>query len=98
MPRDVSLSDSKCWNDGQKWVKVDGSGRVTLRSRQFLRKCIPFTKQSSDDIISQHVLPATASTRSPQQNPESLENVPELPSVVFSQSFKILIFFNMKIE
>ena len=20
-PRDVSLSDSKCWNDGQKWVK-----------------------------------------------------------------------------
>ena len=21
MPRDVSLSDSKCWNGGQKWVK-----------------------------------------------------------------------------
>ena len=21
MPRDVSLSDSKCWNSGQKWVK-----------------------------------------------------------------------------
>ena len=20
MPRDVSLSDSKCWNGGQKWV------------------------------------------------------------------------------
>ena len=20
MPRDVSLSDSKCWNSGQKWV------------------------------------------------------------------------------
>ena len=21
MPRDVSLSDSKCWNGGQKWVE-----------------------------------------------------------------------------
>ena len=21
MPRDVCLSDSKCWNGGQKWVK-----------------------------------------------------------------------------
>ena len=23
IPRDVSLSDSKCWNGGQKWVKED---------------------------------------------------------------------------
>ena len=22
MPRDVSLSDSKCWNGGQKWVNI----------------------------------------------------------------------------
>merc|ERR1719154_122471 len=22
MPRDVSLSDSKCWNGGGKWVKL----------------------------------------------------------------------------
>ena len=61
-------------------IKVDGSGRVTLRNRQFLRKFIPFTKQSTDDIIAQHVLPATTSTKSPQQNPESLETVPEPPS------------------
>ena len=23
MPRDVSLSDSKCWNGGHEWVKTD---------------------------------------------------------------------------
>ena len=22
MPRNVSLSDSKCWNGGQKWVNI----------------------------------------------------------------------------
>ena len=22
MPRDVSLSDSKCWNGGHEWVKM----------------------------------------------------------------------------
>ena len=25
MPRDVSLSDSKCWNGGHEWVKADMS-------------------------------------------------------------------------
>ena len=24
MPRDVSLSDSKCWNGGKKWVNLIG--------------------------------------------------------------------------
>ena len=43
-------------------VKVDGSGRVTLRNRGHLRKFTPFMKLSSDDIISQHTLPATTST------------------------------------
>ena len=42
-------------------VKVDGSGRVTLRNRGHLRKFTPFMKLSSDDIISQHTLPATTS-------------------------------------
>ena len=23
MPRDVSLSESKCWNGGHEWVKLD---------------------------------------------------------------------------
>ena len=26
MPRDVSLSDSKCWNGGQEWVNVQNHG------------------------------------------------------------------------
>ena len=25
MPRDVSLSDSKCWNGGHEWVNVGGN-------------------------------------------------------------------------
>ena len=28
MPRDVSLSDSKCWNGGKKWVKRDAQNFV----------------------------------------------------------------------
>ena len=33
MPRDVSLSDSKCWNGGHEWVNVranDGSRGIFL--------------------------------------------------------------------
>ena len=30
MPRDVSLSDSKCWNGGQKWVNKERKLRVNV--------------------------------------------------------------------
>ena len=33
MPRDVSLSDSKCWNGGQKWVNVN---QVIIMNAHFL--------------------------------------------------------------
>ena len=36
MPRDVSLSDSKCWNGGQKLVKKDLIKRNAPMQRQFL--------------------------------------------------------------
>ena len=58
-------------------VKVDGSGRVTLRNRGHLRKFTPFMKPSSDDIISQHTLPATTSTSPLQENIDPV--VPSTP-------------------
>ena len=30
MPRDVSLSDSKCWNGGYEWVNPDVSNVSTI--------------------------------------------------------------------
>ena len=39
MPRDVSLSDSKCWNSGNKWVKnppnVSGRGFPVQEKKKF---------------------------------------------------------------
>ena len=45
MPRDVSLSDSKCWNDGHEWVKQfqDSSSKcynfTTSRNQVSLISC-----------------------------------------------------------
>ena len=32
MPRDVSLSDNKCWNGGQRWVKNDNASPNGLQN------------------------------------------------------------------
>ena len=40
-------------------VKVDGSGRLTLRNRQHLRKFTPFKKMNTQDFIESLTLPAT---------------------------------------
>ena len=59
-------------------VKVDGSGRVTLRNRQHLRKFTPFNKPSQDDLISQHVLVIPPVMSTPTSQPSSPRN--ESPS------------------
>ena len=35
MPRDVSLSDSKCWNGGQKWVNLTLCGATFGRPSSY---------------------------------------------------------------
>ena len=66
-------------------IKVDGSGRLTLRNRQYLRKFIPFKKDPCDSLIES--LPPALKADIPevsQPNPiisppltESLNQVPE---------------------
>ena len=45
MPRDVSLSDSKCWNGGQKWVKRSNLSPRVLFSAQYFRSRFFFFRQ-----------------------------------------------------
>ena len=52
MPRHVSLSDSKCWNGGEKWVRVPVlHDMIPL---PFIFKCVA-TLQPYNTIISQYV-------------------------------------------
>ena len=63
MPRDVSLSDSKCWNGGNEWVKslpeihvhhssiVLGVLRGTLNWSPFFRDTLIFRTTSSLDLF-----------------------------------------------
>ena len=46
MPRDVSLSDSKCWNGGQKWVKFDNKNSYIIH---FLVPVVTFKLVVCDD-------------------------------------------------
>ena len=51
MPRDVSLSDSKCWNGGQKWVKATGDLVPNPPNKNFQEN--HFTKFSYSFFFSQ---------------------------------------------
>ena len=35
MPRDVSLLDSKCWNDGHEWVNMNSVNRQSVEFSKF---------------------------------------------------------------
>ena len=41
MPRDVSLSDSKCWNGGHEWVKSPENPSETPRTGYPYSKILP---------------------------------------------------------
>ena len=59
-------------------VKIDGSGRLTLRNRQHLRKYVPFSKPTRDEIV-ESLSPAMQSgVGSPQ--PEVVPAAAEHPS------------------
>ena len=40
MPRDVSLSDSKCWNGGHEWVKRDLNNITVIANAIFPKRKI----------------------------------------------------------
>ena len=42
MPRDVSLSDSKCWNSGHEWVKGTGESKgIHLEGEGLFQAAVP---------------------------------------------------------
>ena len=75
-------------------VKIDGSGRLTLRNRQHLRKYVPFSKPTRDEVVESlspamqggvgsaqpEVVPASAEHPSdPVDHPEELPSPPPSP-------------------
>ena len=58
-------------------IKIDGSGRLTLRNRQHLRKYTPFQVQPRDSIIES--LSPAISIREPAEAHESPSQTPEYP-------------------
>ena len=63
----------ECKEFDQYVVKVDGTGRLTLRNRKFLRRLIPIRKQSvptSKEVLKPVILPALPNT--PSYIPDTL--------------------------
>ena len=52
--RDKSGTVVELGNYDQYWVKVDGSGRLTLRNRRFLRKFVPPSLTIGDPLSHSH--------------------------------------------
>ena len=62
-------------------IKVDGSGRLTLRNRQHLRKFTPFNVQTPDVESLSPVMPASEAVRTPGEPQCALEpTLPEPPN------------------
>ena len=56
----------------QYTVRMDGSGRTTLRNRRFLRKCIPFLKDDPDIPIDFTDQPPAIPHDAPQNDPHDV--------------------------
>jgi hypothetical protein len=70
-------------------VKVDGSGRVTLRNRKFLRKYVPVkslktTKTIQDDLLCKNV-PATSTFDTKQVSKPTSNTLMETPKTFILQ-------------
>ena len=75
----------------QYCVKIDGSGRVTVRNRRFLRKFEPastamaFAPPRACDLdipLREEILPPTAAASNPQSQPESPNTLPAIEPLV----------------
>ena len=68
-------------------VKIDGSGRVTLRNRQHLRKFTPFKQSLSDSVIEQTVTRADQQIVNKPTLPQAPPTEPQLPPASPNTSF-----------
>ena len=79
-------------NYDQYWVKVDGSGRLTLRNRRFLRKFVPPSLTIGDPLSHSHQ-PYGLATRDsfPPTRSESPQMTTSLPQVEQQQKLRRVI-------
>ena len=72
------------WCDGgeggwprQYLVRMDGSGRITLRNRRFLRKCSSFADSPYPSLVVQETTPVQSKTKKPPgPNQVTTESIP----------------------
>ena len=61
-------------------VRVDGSGRVTLRNRKFLRRYVPVKPRREPASITGDMFRSPAPSALPTRGPSNVEHTPEAPT------------------